>query len=205
MTNTSCQKTSVRYFLTNMSPLIVKHGLLNFIKSLNYNNSTVWGATDMVCKIIDDFWIPHFRLMTEDKEVKVTLHASTILLHDSLYPEALNFDNFARMLDKVVDAIVHDRVEVESEILETEFECTTNDQRNFLVDRLAHLSSVLPPGMCCNIISQFLDCSNQEALLHFARQETLSCAKRSQEEGLKKDVPNDPPKSSSDHWKDIQI
>jgi hypothetical protein len=115
----------------------------------------------MVCKIIDDFWIPHFGLMTEDKEIKVTLHASTILLHDSLYLETLNFDNFERMLDKVAGVIVHDRMEVESEILKIEFQCTSNDPRNFLVDRLAHLSSVLPPRMCRNIISQFLDCSNQ--------------------------------------------
>jgi hypothetical protein len=107
--------------------------------------------------------------MTEDKEVKVTLHASTILLHDSLYPEALNFDNFARMLDKVVGVIVHDRMEVESEILKIECECTSNDPRNFLMDRLAHLSPILPPEMCRNIISQFLDCSNQEALLQLCK------------------------------------
>jgi hypothetical protein len=107
--------------------------------------------------------------MTEDKEVKVTLHASTILLHDSLYPEALNFDNFARMLDKVVGVIVHDRMEVESEILKIEFECTSNDPRNFLMYSLAHHSLVLPPGMCRNIINQFLDCSNQEALLQLCK------------------------------------
>jgi hypothetical protein len=111
-------ENSIKYFLTNMSLLVVKQGLLNFIKSLNHNNSTIWGDNDMVSKIIDNFWIPHFGLMTEDKEVKVTLHASTILLHDSLYPKALNFDCFARMLDKVVGVIAHDRMEVESEILE---------------------------------------------------------------------------------------
>jgi hypothetical protein len=101
-----------------MSLLVVKQGLLNFIKSLNHNNSIVLGDNDMVSKIIDNFWISHLGLMIEDKEVKVTLHASTILLHDSLYPEALNFDRFARMLDKVVGVITHDRMEVESEILE---------------------------------------------------------------------------------------
>jgi hypothetical protein len=77
----------------------------------------------------------------------VTLHSSTILLHDSLYPETLNLDHFARMLDKVVGVIVHDRMEVESEISESEFECPSNDPMNFLVDRLTHLSLVLPPGI----------------------------------------------------------
>jgi hypothetical protein len=101
----------------------------------------------MVSKIIDDFWILHLGLMTEDKEVEVTLHASTILLHDSLYPEALNLDHFARMLDKVVGVIVHNRMEVESEILEIEFDCPSNDPMNFLVDCLAHLSSIVPPGI----------------------------------------------------------
>jgi hypothetical protein len=118
----------------------------------------------MVSNIIDDFWIPHLGLMTEDKEVKVTLHASTILLHDSLYPEALNLDHFARMLDKVVGVIVHDRMEVESEILETKFECPSNDPMNFLVDRLAHLSSVLPPGIVWHN-STFLVLQSEAVLL----------------------------------------
>jgi hypothetical protein len=107
--------------------------------------------------------------MAEDKEVKLTLHASTILLHDLLYPKALNFNRFARMLDKVVGVIAHDRMDVEYKILETEFECPSNYLRNFLVDRLAHLSLVLPLGMCRNIISQFLDRSNQEALLQLCK------------------------------------
>jgi exportin-2 (importin alpha re-exporter) len=88
-------ENSDRYFLTNMSLLE------------NYDRY-----------LYAYFWIPHIGLMTEDKEVKVTLHASTILLHDSLYPEALNFDRFARMLDKVVGVIAHDKMEVESEVLQ---------------------------------------------------------------------------------------
>jgi hypothetical protein len=73
------------------------------------------------------------------------------------------------MLDKVVGVIAHDRMEVEYKIQETEFECPSSDSRNFLVDRLTHHSSVLPLGMCRNIISQFLDRSNQEALLQLCK------------------------------------
>jgi hypothetical protein len=55
-------------------------------------------------------------------------------------------------------------MEVESEILETKFECPSNDPMNFLVDRLAHLSSVLPPGIVWHN-STFLVLQSEAVLL----------------------------------------
>ncbi|KAL8494897.1 hypothetical protein ACS0TY_019165 [Phlomoides rotata] len=170
----------VKSLVIFMSLFLVKHGSENLTGSIKAVQS------DILPSILDQFWIPHLKLITGSTELKLTSVASTRLLCESLSPSDSKL--WGKMLDSIVVLISRpeeDRVEEEPEV--PDFGETTigynatfvnlynagrreedplpeiNDPKQFVVASLANLSA-RTPGTYPRIITENLEPANQEAL-----------------------------------------
>ncbi|KAH7519468.1 exportin-2 [Ziziphus jujuba] len=182
----------IKSLLIFMSLFIVKHGSTNLIDTVNAVEPGVF------LKILEQVWMPNLKLITGAIETKLTSVASTRLICES--PSLLNAADGGQLWGKMLDSIVtllsrpeQDRIEEELEmpdIAENVGYTTTfvrlynagkkeedplkdvKDPKEFLVLALARLSA-LYPGRLPQIISQYLDPTNQPALLQLCS--TYNC------------------------------
>lgn len=182
----------VKSLLICMSLFIVKHGSTNLVDTVNAVQP------DVFLKILEQVWMPNLKLTTGAIETKLTSVASSRLICE--YPSLLNAADGGQLWGKMLDSIVtllsqseQDRIEEEPEmpdIAENVGYTTTfvrlynagkkeedplkdvKDPKEFLVFALAKLSA-LYPGRLPQIISQYLDPTDQAALLQLCS--TYNC------------------------------
>ncbi|KAJ4953375.1 hypothetical protein NE237_030207 [Protea cynaroides] len=182
----------VKSLVIFMSLFLVKHGPVALVDSMNAVQPNIFLV------ILDQFWIPHLRLITGTIELKLTSVASTRLLCES--PPLLDASAvilWGRLLDSIITLISRpeqERVDEEPEIpdiaesvgytatfvqlynagkKEEDPVKEIKDPKEFLVNSLARLSS-LSPGKYPNVINKSLDPTNQTALLQLCS--TYNCA-----------------------------
>lgn len=173
----------VKSLVVFMSLFLVKYGPQKLVDSVNAVQQNIFPA------ILEQFWIPHLKLITGLIETKLTSVASTRLICESpllLDPAAGIL--WGKMLDSIVTLLSRseqDRVEEEPEVPdfgETVGYSATfvhlynagkkeedplkeiRDPKQFLVTTLANLSAH-SPGRFPQVINQNLDPANQAALL----------------------------------------
>lgn len=169
----------VKSLVVFMSLFLVKHSPENLTGSIKAVQA------DILPSILEQFWIPHLKLITGSTELKLTSVASTRLLCESLSPSDSKL--WGKMLDSIVVLISRpeeDRVEEEPEVPDfgetIGYNATfvnlynagrreedplpeINDPKQFLVASLANLSA-RTPGTYPRIITENLEPANQDAL-----------------------------------------
>ncbi|XP_042504800.1 exportin-2-like [Macadamia integrifolia] len=182
----------VKSLVIFMSLFLVKHGPVTLVDSMNVVQPNIFVV------ILEQFWIPHLKLITGTIELKLTSVASTKLLCES--PALLDASAvllWGRLLDSIVTLVSRpeqERVEEEPEIpdiaeavgytatfaqlynagrKEEDPVREINDPKEFLVKSLERLSE-LSPGKYPDIINRSLDLTNQTALLQLCS--TYNCA-----------------------------
>ncbi|XP_042497711.1 exportin-2-like [Macadamia integrifolia] len=182
----------VKSLVIFMSLFLVKHGPLTLQDSMNAVQPNIFLV------ILEQFWIPHLKLITGTIELKLTSVASTRLLYESpVLLDASAVLLWGKLLDSIVTLMSRpeqERVEEEPEIpdiaetvgytaafvqlynagrKEEDPVREINDPKDFLVKTLARLCG-LSPGKYPDIINRSLEPNNQTALLQFCS--TYNCA-----------------------------
>ncbi|KAK6919963.1 Importin-beta, N-terminal domain [Dillenia turbinata] len=173
----------LKSLLIFMSLLLVKHGITNLVGSMNAVQANIFLV------ILKQFWIPNLKLITGSIETKLTAVAATRWLCESpTLLDAVAVENWGKMLDSIVTLLSRpeqDRVEEEPDVPDigenAGYTATfvrlynagkkeedplkdIKDPKEFLVTSLAKLAA-LTPGRFPQIISEYLDATNQAALL----------------------------------------
>ncbi|XP_061996202.1 exportin-2 [Rosa rugosa] len=173
----------IKCLLIFMSLFLVKHGSTNLVDSVNGIQANLF------LMILGQFWIPNLTLITGVIETKLTAVASTRLLCESqMLLDAAAVEHWGKLLNSIVTLLSRteqDRVEEDPEMPEfsenvgysatfirlhnagkTEDDPLKDirDAKEFLVTSLARLSA-LSPGRYPQIISQYVEPTNQAELL----------------------------------------
>ncbi|KAG9455123.1 hypothetical protein H6P81_008027 [Aristolochia fimbriata] len=176
----------VKPFVIYMSLFLIQYGHVKLVESIN----NVF--LNLFTTILDQFWIPHLKLITGFVEMKLTSVASTRLICES--PVLLD-DSAAVMWGRMLDSIVtllsrpeQERVQVLPEVPDigetVGYSATfvhlynagkkeedplkeVKDPREFFVTTLARLSA-LSPGKYPAIIQKTVEPANQAALLQLS-------------------------------------
>uniref|UniRef100_A0A7N0VK74 Importin N-terminal domain-containing protein n=1 Tax=Kalanchoe fedtschenkoi TaxID=63787 RepID=A0A7N0VK74_KALFE len=173
----------VKSLVIFMSLFVVKHGTINLVNSMNVVQENIFTV------ILQQFWIPHLKLIAGAIEVKVAAVAAVkvlcetpSLLHPNVAPQ------WGKLLDSVVTLVsrpVEERLDEEPEVpelggtmdnpasfirlhnagnREEDPVVGISDSKEFLVTSLAQLSTQFP-GRFPLVIGEILESANQAALL----------------------------------------
>lgn len=179
----------VKNLIIFMSLFLVKYGSQNLVDTINAVQP------DLFRTILEQFWVPSLKLITGSLELKLTSVASTKLICQPL--NNLDSNTWGKMLDSIVTLLSRpeeDRVDDEPDI--PDFGETTGynasfvhlynvgkkeddpvkeikDPQQFLVASLANLCAS-SPGTYPPVIGQFLEQSNQAALLQLCNTYNVS-------------------------------
>ncbi|XP_022924701.1 exportin-2-like [Cucurbita moschata] len=184
----------IKSLLIFMSLFLVKNGHKNLLDTINSVQNGIF------IQILRQFWIPNLKLITGAIELKLTAVASTRLICEC--PALLDpafIEDWGKMLDSIVTLVSRpeqDRVDEEPEMPDISENAgytasfvrlynagkkeddplkDIKDPKQFLVASLSKLSTV-SPGRYPQIISQYLDPTNQSALLQFCGSYNLPIA-----------------------------
>ncbi|XP_027115455.2 exportin-2 [Coffea arabica] len=179
----------VKNLIIFMSLFLVKYGSQTLADTINAVQPDIFRT------ILEQFWVPNLKLITGSLELKLTSVASTKLICQS--PDNLDSKTWGKLLDSIVTLLSRpeeDRVDDEPDIPDfgetTGYNATfvhlynvgkkeddplkeIKDPKQFLVGSLANLCGA-SPGMYTPVIGQFLEQSNQAALLQLCNTYNVS-------------------------------